>query len=810
MKELLNSVFLANGFMPHGHCYLWTPGLVWLHLVADALIVLAYYSMPIALVYFVRKRTDMKFGWMFVCFAIFILACGTTHLLEIWNIWHAQYWLSGSIKAVTALASVPTAILLVRLIPAALALPSSATMARANADLESEIRNRRNAEEREHILNTGLELRVAERTSELNAANGQLVSEVSERQQIEDKLRTSLKDVNDLRTALDEHAIVAITDPQGRITFVNDKFCAISKYSREELLGQDHRIINSGEHPKAFFTDLWTTILGGRVWHGEIKNQAKDGSFYWVDTTIVPFLDDQGNPRQYVAIRADITERKLAGEATARLAAIVESSEDAIIGKDLNGMVGTWNKSAEKIFGYTAAEMIGTPITRLIPPDRRDEEERVLAMVKQGQATEHFQTVRLAKDGRLVDIAMTVSPIKDAAGHVTGASKVARDITGSLRTETALGASELRYRRLFESAKDGILILDAQTGMVVDVNPFLIKALGFSHEEFLSKAIWELGFFKDIWANEEKFAELKDKEYVRYDHLPLETSDGHRIEVEFVSNVYLVNGSKVIQCNVRDVTARREAEEALRQLNASLEQRVIERTTQLEAVNRDLESFSYSVSHDLRAPLRAISGFSKIVLEEHSAALDGDGLRYLHLVGKSAQQMDQLIDDLLTFSRTGRQALTVRTVNTTDVVNACLTDLHDLQENRNVTINIGALPDCEGDASLLKQVWLNLLANALKYTRKRDAAVITIGSGRENGTDSFFVQDNGAGFDMKYADKLFGVFQRLHLADDYEGTGVGLALVQRIVQRHGGRVWTNAKLNVGATFHFTLTGGQYA
>jgi PAS domain S-box-containing protein len=378
------------------------------------------------------------------------------------------------------------------------------------------------------------------------------------------------------------------------------------------------------------------------------------------------------------------------------------------------------------------------------------------------------------------------------------------------RSEELLRASELRYRRLFETAKDGILILDAQTGMVVDVNPFLITTLGFSREQFLSKAIWELGFFKDIWANEEKFTELKEKEYVRYENLPLETSDGRRIEVEFVSNVYSVNGTKVIQCNVRDVTARRQAEEALRQLNASLEQRVIERTIQLEAANKDLEAFSYSVSHDLRAPLRAISGFSRIVLEDHAATLDPEGSRYLHMVDKSARQMGQLIDDLLTFSRTGRQPLTVQTVNTTDVVNACLADLKDMQENRHVTISVGDLPDCEADASLLKQVWLNLLGNALKYTRKRDPAVITIGSRREGGTDGFFVEDNGAGFDMKYADKLFGVFQRLHLTDDYEGTGVGLALVQRIVQRHGGRVWAEAKLNLGATFHFTLTGGQLA
>jgi PAS domain S-box-containing protein len=625
-----------------------------------------------------------------------------------------------------------------------------------------------------------------------------------------------------------------------------------------------------------------------------------------------------------------LTERKRAEEAAAELAAIVESSDDAIIGKDLQGIITSWNAGAEKMFGYTPSEMIGASIRRLIPLARQPEEAKILGQIKRGESVRHFETVRVRKDGRTVDVSVAVSAIKDRTGKIVGASKVVRDITerknseeawrtsearyralfeyaadgivianpesyyidanasacrmlgytrgelvglhakdivtqtevahietalemikarsayhrewqfrrkdgsvfladvmatmmpdGNLlgmvrditerrRTETAFAASELRYRRLFETAKDGILILDAETGMVVDVNPFLITTLGFSHEEFLSKAIWELGFFKDIWANAEKFAELKDKEYVRYEHLPLETSTGQRIEVEFVSNVYLVEGKKVIQCNVRDVTARREAEESLCQLNANLEQRVIQRTAQLEAANKDLESFSYSVSHDLRAPLRAISGFSRIVLEDHSAEMDADGLRYLQLVEKSALQMGQLIDDLLTFSRTGRQALNVQPVITADVVNAALDDLKTMQENRRVNISVGDLADCEADPSLLRQVWLNLLSNALKYTRNCDPAVITIGSRREGEMDVFFVRDNGAGFDMKYADKLFGVFQRLHLADDYEGTGVGLALVQRIVQRHGGRVWAEAKLNLGATFHFTLTGGHDA
>ncbi len=372
------------------------------------------------------------------------------------------------------------------------------------------------------------------------------------------------------------------------------------------------------------------------------------------------------------------------------------------------------------------------------------------------------------------------------------------------RTPEELDASELRYRRLFEAAQDGILILDAETGMVVDVNPFLITLLGYSREQFLGKAIWELGFFKDVAANAQKFAELRDKKYVRYEHLPLETSDGRRVAVEFVSNVYLVAGAKVIQCNVRDISARRKAEEALTLLRAELEARVTLRTAELLAANRELEAFSYSVSHDLRTPLRAMDGFSHAVLEDYGDLLPAAGRDQLLIIRRGAQKMGSLIDDLLAFSRLSRASLTKRPVNTEGLVRGALAELAAQREGRLVDLRIGDLPECSGDDALLKQVWINLLSNALKYTRKREQAVIEIGCVKTNGTDTFFVRDNGTGFDVRYADKLFGVFQRFHRAEDYEGTGVGLAIVQRVVHRHGGRVWAEAVVDRGATFYFTL------
>ncbi len=249
---------------------------------------------------------------------------------------------------------------------------------------------------------------------------------------------------------------------------------------------------------------------------------------------------------------------------------------------------------------------------------------------------------------------------------------------------------------------------------------------------------------------------------------------------------------------------RKRAEETVQRLHAELELRVSTRTSELQAAVQELEAFSYSVSHDLRAPLRAIDGFSRILMQSYAAELPETAQHYLHRVRDNAQNMGRLIDELLSFSRLNRQALNRQTVAPDDLVRQALEELNAEVMRHPVDFRIAELPACHADVVLLRQVFVNLLSNALKFTRRRDPAIVEVGGRCDSGERVYFVKDNGVGFDMRYVDKLFGVFQRLHRMEDYEGTGVGLALVQRIIHRHGGRVWAEGAIDRGATFYFTL------
>jgi len=356
--------------------------------------------------------------------------------------------------------------------------------------------------------------------------------------ELNEELERKVKQISDYKYALDESSIVAVTDQKGIIKEVNNNFCKISKYTREELIGQDHRMINSGYHTKEFMQDLWVTISSGKRWRGEVKNIAKDGTFYWLDTTIVPFLNESGIPYQYMAIRSEITQRK----------------------------------------------------------------------------------------------------------------------------------------------------------------------------------------------------------------------------------------------DVED---------------------------QLQAVNKELEAFTYSVSHDLRAPLRAVNGYAQMLKDDYNPKLDAEAKRFIDNIKYNATKMGMLIDDLLAFSRLGRKEIQKSNIDMNELTKEVLVDINKSIAH-NAEIKIGNLHSAKVDYSLMRQVMFNLISNAVKYSSKKEHPLVEIFSKEKNGEIIFSVTDNGVGFDIRYVDKLFGVFQRLHSQKDFEGTGVGLAIVHRIIAKHRGKIWAEGKVNEGATFYFSL------
>ena len=359
---------------------------------------------------------------------------------------------------------------------------------------------------------------------------------------------------------------IIVIDEHSEILFVNRATERIFGYPKEELLGEPLTMLMPDYLRQVHRQAIKKYVDTGKrhlSWEGvQLPGLHKSGKEIWLQISFGEFVRD--GKHIFTGICRDITEHKEFEQERFRLAAIVESSENAIVGKDLDGIITSWNKGAARIYGYSAEEVIGKPVSILTPAERFNEIPQLMERLKHGERIEEYETVRVTKSGERIHISLTFSTIRDENGEIVGASAVGRDITERKRSEERLKVSETRYRRLFETAKDGILILDLQTGQITEVNSFLIDMLGYSHSELLGKKLWEIGPFKDIPASRTAFSDLQTKGVIRYEDLPLETKDGRQIDVEFVSNVYTVDGSQVVQCNIRDITERKRAEDALR------------------------------------------------------------------------------------------------------------------------------------------------------------------------------------------------------------------------------------------------------
>jgi PAS domain S-box-containing protein len=359
-----------------------------------------------------------------------------------------------------------------------------------------------------------------------------------------------------------------------------------------------------------------------------------------------------------------------------------------------------------------------------------------------------------------------------------------------------LEAMEGRYRGLLEAAPDVMVVVNQDREIVI-LNLQAERQFGYRRDELLGQKLTNIiphGFAERLLAD--GLRSIEDAAAQRIGtgiELSGRRRDGSEFPIEIMLSPLEDANGILVTAAIRDITERKRNEVALQNRNA-----------QLEVAVNELEAFSYSVSHDLRAPLRAIDGFSRILLKQYGSSLPEDGRDYLQLVHDNAVQMGHLVDDLLALSRLGRQPLSKQTVRTAAIIEHVLRNVRQPADRRFVGVSVGDMPDVCGDPSLLKQVFVNLIDNAFKYTRMRAEADIEIGSRQTNGEQVLFVRDNGVGFDMQYAGKLFGVFERMHRVDDFEGTGVGLAIVKRIVERHGGRVWAEAAVDRGATFYFTI------
>jgi PAS domain S-box-containing protein len=457
------------------------------------------------------------------------------------------------------------------------------------------------------------------------------------------------------------------------------------------------------------------------------------------------------------------------------------------------------------MLGYTREELTKLSWVNLTHPDDLQENEELFQKVIDGTIDTYELDKRfIRKDGSILYVTLSVVCQRNENGTVHHFLSSYIDITDRKKAEEALLESEEKHRFLLDESSDPIFAFNAD-GQYRYVNKAFADGVGRKREDITGKKIW------DVFSKEEadkRFAAVKwvfENGETRALEVRVPVPSGDHFYLTTVKPVFNQRQEVInVICISKDITELKQAEKEIRELNEALELRVTERTSQLEAVNKELEAFSYSASHDLRTPLRAINGFANILLEEYYPKLDDEGKRLLNVIITNADKMGYLIDDLLSFSRLNKQELIKSKINMYSMMSTVYKDLASENDARLIDFRLDKIPDVSGDPALMRQVCVNLLHNAIKYSARKKKRIIEVGSKTEGTEVIFYVKDNGAGFDMAYANKLFSVFQRLHSPKEFDGSGVGLAIVQRIIHRHKGRVWAESKVDKGATFYFSL------
>jgi PAS domain S-box-containing protein len=711
MWEVLKDLLWPNQFIPHGHCYLWKPGLVSLHFASDLLIAIAYYSIPTLLIYFIQKRKNFPFRRIFWLFGAFIVLCGTTHIMAVWTLWHPTYWLTGFVKLITAGVSLFTAFQLVHLLPLALALPNPA---------------------------------------QLEETNLMLLEEIQERKRVETSLRES-----------EERWQLVIQGNNDGIWDWNIETNQIFYSPRwKEMLGYEEDEIahcveewNQRVHPEdiALVQEKFEAYLQRQhpYYQAEYRLRCKDGSYKWILGQGQALWNSAGLPIRMVGSHKDITDRKQAEIELQQAKAELE----------------------QRVSERT------TELSLLNHQLRQEILERREVEAALRHSEQRYRS--------LVEAASQVVWLADSTGQSTGVIWGWQEITGQTPEEMkgwgwldVIHPDDREHSRRFWA--------EAVASKSCFESEYRLRTQTGSYRSFLSRGVpvldqadrvleW-VGTCIDITERKQAQAALLDSRN------QLETEVHQRTQELTIANAALQ----------AEIAERLEAERQLSDL-----------TTDLQRSNQELEQFAYVASHDLQEPLRAITSYTQMLAKRYQGNLDEKADKYIYYIVDGATRMQQLIQDLLSYSRVGRSEMKLHPVDCEALIKRVLKDLQVSIAENCATICIETLPSVVADASQLAQVFQNIIGNAIKY-RSNEPPKIHVSATQQGDEWVFSIQDNGIGIEPQYADRIFGIFQRLHTRREYAGTGLGLAICKKIIERHNGTIWLSSEAGAGATFYFSL------